>query len=96
MVDLDPTTYQMGTQNAYGCRSSSSSSESPKSDEGDNSAKTCTEPENPYQEGSGHYAGWEWAAQNGGSCDGNSQSFNEGCEEYQHQEDGYEKCKAKQ
>ena len=40
---------------------------------------------NPYAEGTGHYAGYEWAERTGGSCDGNSQSFNEGCEEYYNQ-----------
>ncbi len=37
---------------------------------------------NPYSDGSGHFAGYEWAERTGGDCDGNSQSFNEGCEEY--------------
>jgi len=40
---------------------------------------------NPYDEGSGHYAGYEWAAETGGGCSGNSESFNEGCEEYYRQ-----------
>lgn len=40
---------------------------------------------NPYSEGGGHYAGYEWAERTGGSCSGNSQSFNEGCEEYYRQ-----------
>ena len=40
---------------------------------------------NPYSDGTGHYAGYEWAERTGGSCDGNSQSFNEGCEEYYRQ-----------
>lgn len=44
------------------------------------------ESENPYNEGSGHYAGYEWAMENEpSSCDGNSQSFIEGCEEYMSQ-----------
>jgi len=43
------------------------------------------EPENPYATGSGHYAGFEWAERTGGVCNGNSQSFNEGCEEYYRQ-----------
>jgi len=41
--------------------------------------------ENPYSVGTGHYAGYEWAERTGGACDGNSQSFNEGCEEYYRQ-----------
>lgn len=40
---------------------------------------------NPYSEGSGHYAGYEWAERNGESCSGNSTSFIEGCEEYYRQ-----------
>jgi hypothetical protein len=40
---------------------------------------------NPYTEGTGHYAGYEWAESTGGDCDGNSNSFNEGCEEYYRQ-----------
>ena len=59
------------------------------------SGDSCSEPENPYEEGSGHYAGFEWAADNDpGFCDGNSQSFTEGCEEYQRQEAKYEDCEA--
>jgi len=53
---------------------------------------SCTEPENPYSQGTGHYAGYEWAEQHGGSCNGRSQSFNEGCEEYENQEAEYEEC----
>ena len=40
---------------------------------------------NPYDAGSGHYAGYEWAERTGRNCNGNSQSFNEGCEEYYYQ-----------
>ncbi len=40
---------------------------------------------NPYSPGTGHYAGYEWAESTGGSCTGNSVSFNEGCEEYYRQ-----------
>lgn len=47
-----------------------------------------TEIENPYSEGTGHYAGYEWAERTGGACNGNSNSFNEGCEEYYHQTGG--------
>jgi hypothetical protein len=43
------------------------------------------EPVNPYSSGSGHYAGFQWAENTGGICNGNSQSFNEGCEEYYNQ-----------
>jgi hypothetical protein len=41
-----------------------------------------SEPENPYSPGSGHSAGYDWAERTGGDCSGNSNSFNEGCEEY--------------
>ena len=51
------------------------------------------EPENPYSEGSGHYAGFEWAERKEPSyCTGNSNSFIEGCEEYQSQAEDYENC----
>lgn len=40
---------------------------------------------NPYSPGTGHYAGYEWAEETGGSCMGKSESFNEGCEEYYRQ-----------
>lgn len=51
--------------------------------------------QNPYEIGTGHYAGYEWAKKNFDdwvseyaetgkvrSCGGNSESFIEGCEEY--------------
>ena len=57
------------------------------------SSANCAEPENPYDEGSGHYAGFEWAQENDpGFCDGNSQSFTEGCEEFQRQQAKYDNC----
>ena len=56
------------------------------------SATNCVEPQNPYTEGSGHYAGFEWAKENGGACDGNSDSFNEGCENYYRQLNEYNDC----
>jgi hypothetical protein len=78
-----------------GCRSSTPSDSSDSNGQGA-SASACTEPENPYEEDSGHYAGYEWAESNGAtSCGGNSQSFIEGCEEYQDQEAKYEECEAK-
>jgi hypothetical protein len=71
-----------------GCNNNSNSS-----DLGSKNAHECVEPQNPYGDtDSGHYAGFEWAMQNGGSCDGNSESFNEGCEEYQTQLDEYDEC----
>jgi hypothetical protein len=78
-----------------GCRSSTPSDSSGTNGQAV-SASACTEPENPYEEGSGHYAGYEWAQSTGaGSCGGNSQSFIEGCEEYQDQVAKYEDCEAK-
>lgn len=76
-----------------GCKSSAPSQYS--GSNGNTASANCSEPENPYDEGSGHYAGFEWAERNGaGECDGNSQSFNEGCEEYQNQESEYDQCEA--
>lgn len=54
--------------------------------------KTCIEPENSYDEDTGHYAGFNWAQENGETCDGNSESFNEGCNEYYTQLNSYEAC----
>jgi len=57
-------------------------------------ARNCVEPENPYDEhiDSGHYAGFEWAIKNEGECEGNSESFNEGCQEYYNQTNEYDDC----
>jgi len=56
-----------------------------------NKSEQLIEPENPYDDGSGHSAGYEWAEENDPSyCDGNSQSFIEGCQEYLDQQDEYE------
>lgn len=54
--------------------------------------QTCTPPENPYDEDSGHYAGYNQAKQNDGVCNGNSDSFNDGCNEYYDQLNQYEAC----
>lgn len=52
------------------------------------STEDIPEPENPYDEGSGHSAGYEWAQENNvSSCGGNSDSFIEGCEEYLSQQE---------
>ncbi len=53
--------------------------------------RKCFEPENPYSEGSGHYAGYEWGA-SGKSCGGNSSSFIDGCETFEEQEQAYQDC----
>lgn len=77
-----------------GCKSSAPSNSSDSNGEA-TSAHNCNEPENPYDEGSGHYAGYEWAESRGsGSCGGNSQSFIEGCEEYESQEAEFQECEA--
>ncbi len=57
--------------------------------------ETDQEQGNPYDEGSGHDAGYQWAEDNGvedpDDCDGNSNSFIEGCQTYaEEQEDYYE------
>lgn len=71
------------------------SSRSPGDDE-DTGAATCTEPANPYTEGTGHYAGYEWAESKGsGNCSSSSESFNQGCEEYERQESEYQDCEAR-
>lgn len=58
------------------------------------SEEECIEPENPYDEFTEewHYAGFERASETGWFCDGNSDSFNEWCEEYYEQEEAYEDC----
>ena len=81
-----------------GVACSPSCSSSDRDDEEAGTSRDCSElePENPYSAGSGHYAGFEWAEENGaGSCGGNSHSFIEGCEEYQEQLAAYEECLSK-
>jgi hypothetical protein len=64
---------------------------------GAGAASTCAEPENPYDPGGGHYAGYEWAEEHQpAACGGSSQSFVEGCEEYQEQQADYEECEERQ
>lgn len=48
-------------------------------------------PQNPYSYDTGHSAGFEWGAE-GKDCGGNSDSFIEGCNEYQNQENSYQYC----
>ena len=80
-----------GLAGVLGCNSSTSSDENQE----ELASRHCTEPENPYEQGSGHYAGYEWAERNDpASCGGRSQSFIEGCEEYQNQESEYEDCES--
>jgi hypothetical protein len=84
------TTLTLAALMLVGCKSPPASASS----SGDE-AESCTEPQNPYDEGSGHYAGYEWAAEHSGICETGSTSFNEGCDEYDSQEDAYNKCVAK-
>jgi hypothetical protein len=55
--------------------------------------KDCSSlaPNNPYDEGTGHYAGFEWGLE-GNYCDGNSDSFIEGCQGYETQQAAYSAC----
>ena len=80
----------MGLLLIVGCTSSKHSDS-----EEEEAGAACTEPENPYAQGTGHYAGYEWAENNSGTCGGSSQSFTEGCEERERQESEYEECEAK-
>jgi|WetSurMetagenome_2_1015567.scaffolds.fasta_scaffold34465_3 hypothetical protein len=64
----------------YGCDVQQSSGDYYTEDDGQQVEKG-----NPYGADSGHSAGYEWAAETGGGCSGNSDSFNEGCEEYYRQ-----------
>jgi hypothetical protein len=54
----------------------------------------CMSPHNPYNDGGGHDAGFKWATENGGNCNGNSDSFNEGCAEFVRQMNQYNECVA--
>jgi hypothetical protein len=58
-------------------------------------AEECIAPHNPYNDGSSHDAGFDWARLDGGKCDNRFQSFNEGCSEYYRQLTQYNKCIAK-
>jgi hypothetical protein len=62
---------------------------SPKDEKGQ---EVCIGPNNPYHDGGGHDAGFNWALDNGGGCNGNSDSFNEGCEEFHRQLDEFNRC----
>jgi hypothetical protein len=60
-------------------------------------ARDCSslEPSNPYDDDSGHSAGYAWSEERGGaSCNGNSDSFNEGCEEFNRQTEAYNQCQS--
>lgn len=59
--------------------------------------ENCSEPRNPYSyleptiDASERYAGWQWG-EKGNNCSGNSNSFIQGCEEYEDAESVYEAC----
>lgn len=72
-----------------GCDSNSTSFTSKKT-----KIENCIPPQNPYNDGGGHDTGFKWAIENGGNCDGHSDSFNEGCAEYYSQLNGYNECLA--
>ena len=55
-------------------------------------SENCMPPQNPYNDGGGHDAGFNWAMEGGTDCNGNSYSFNEGCFEYYNQLDRYNEC----
>ena len=73
------------------CDSGSTASSSKRS-ESVSSKEECAEPQNPYADGGGHDAGFNWASENGEECNGNSDSFNEGCAEYHRQLEQYNDC----
>jgi hypothetical protein len=80
---------------SLGCPQPRSSAENDGPGAGSSRDCNALEPENPYSEGSGHYAGFEWAERNDpGTCGGNSISFIEGCQEFQSQSAAYEACAA--
>src|SRR5271156_577729 len=82
---LPPVIFLAGFLVLVGCGQSK-----PADAENEGDAAPCAEPSNPYQQGTGHYAGYEWAEKNAsGDCNASSQSFNEGCEEYESQESDY-------
>jgi hypothetical protein len=58
-------------------------------------AVECVEPQNPFGDEGGHDAGFKWAQENGGVCDTDSLSFNEGCEDYHEQLKRYQECQAR-
>jgi hypothetical protein len=76
-----------------GCGGSSpSTSEEVSASEGKVNCSSL-EPENPYDDESGHDAGYKWALEhNPGFCNGNSTSFEEGCEEYLRQVEAFQEC----
>jgi hypothetical protein len=55
----------------------------------------CVAPANPWSDGGGHEAGFNWAEQNHYECpNDHGESFEEGCVEYYNQLNQYEACEA--
>jgi len=77
----------------FGCDNSSTSLDFKK--QISRNKEECVEPQNPYNDDGGHSAGFNWANENGGDCNGDSTSFNEGCEEYFMRLERYNQCVAR-
>lgn len=60
------------------------------------SSAECVAPTNPWNgDGGGHEAGFKWAQETGGECgSSNSESFDEGCNEFHRQRRQYDECVA--
>jgi hypothetical protein len=55
----------------------------------------CVSPTNPFNDGGGHDAGFNWAEEKGEECpDSHGESFEEGCQEFHRQFQEYEQCQA--
>jgi hypothetical protein len=55
----------------------------------------CVSPSNPFGDGGGHDAGFNWAQAKGEECpDSHGESFEEGCLEFHRQFQEYEKCQS--
>ena len=94
VISLLPLALILGLLANVGCTSPPESTQENR--ETTTSAEQCEEPENPYTDGTGHYAEYDWAEENSPmACGGSSQSFVEGCEEYQHQEEEFADCEAR-
>lgn len=83
-----------------GCGDPSTSASPPSLAEGPSTGNVvdCSslEPENPYDDDSGHDAGYKWAIEHEpASCTGNSDSFEEGCEQYLQRLTAYQACESR-
>ena len=58
--------------------------------------EVCVEPSNPFNDGGGHDAGFNWAEDNDAECPADhGDSFHEGCEEYHVQRERFDACEAR-